>query len=340
MTDKNDHPGGEAADCKSDKLGGRKRKAADSENDNHSKRHKVAPPAVPETFGIRKVEGKIGSGTFGTVFKVTDENGKPLAVKMSNNEPYSRIITEAELTVLNMFDSKYIVRSIGCHRDEKQVAIAMECADTNLFAYVSTRRLVGEQLRTAIHQVLYGVYTCHNAGVIHRDIKPNNILVTFDPGLLKLADFGSAKFPGKKFDTGGPYGHHDFRAPELLIQALNGDSVVPFKNEQVPENAVDMWSVGCVIAFMVNSACLFNAKTEREVIDQIFKLCGTPTEWLATVTKLKFEDRQPATLSDYIRTQDEGLLDLIASCLTVQPNERITAKEALLHPYILGHEQH
>lgn len=177
------------------------------------------------------------------------------------------------------------------------------------------------------------VWFCHENFVLHRDIKPNNLLIAAD-GEVKLADFGLAR------SFSDPYGYMTsnvitrwYRPPELLYGA------------KYYSGAVDIWSVGTVMAEMVLRVPYLPGNTELDQIRLICQQIGTPTEdnWPG-VTKLP-EYIKPAdapvvvperTKQDFLGTfgtvGDDGV-DLLMRTLTLDPRRRITAREMLEHPW-------
>jgi cell division cycle 2-like protein len=173
--------------------------------------------------------------------------------------------------------------------------------------------------------------------VLHRDIKTSNMLVSAH-GVTCLCDFGLARMYGEPLK---PYTHMVvtlwYRAPELL---LGCDTYGP---------AIDVWSLGCVFAELLTLKPLLPGRGELDQIDRIFKLFGTPTEasWpgvsqLPHMRKVQFKPqpfnrlrdrfKRGASFTSETALSDKGL-DLLGRMLTLNPEERITAKEAMEHPY-------
>lgn len=121
-------------------------------------------------------------------------------------------------------------------------------------------------LQKYLYQLLAGIAKCHQHKVLHRDLKPQNLLINRE-GILKLADFGLARafgIPVKNFT-------HEvvtlwYRAPDILMGSKNYST------------SVDIWSVGCIFAEIVNRKPLFAGQDEKEQLQKIFKIRGTPNE--------------------------------------------------------------
>ncbi|KAG8958754.1 hypothetical protein FRC00_002330 [Tulasnella sp. 408] len=184
------------------------------------------------------------------------------------------------------------------------------------------------EIKTLLHQLLSAVAHCHANWVLHRDLKTSNLLMN-NRGQIKVADFGLAR----KF--GDPLGDMTqlvvtlwYRPPELLL------------GETVYSTAVDIWSIGCVFGELLLNEPLFQAKSEIDMLSLIFKLLGPPTEeiWpgfskLPLVKTLNISSQRQPTLRNKFSQVSEAGLDLLSSLLTYDPEQRITAEEALTHPY-------
>jgi cyclin-dependent kinase len=175
--------------------------------------------------------------------------------------------------------------------------------------------------------LLNGIAKCHKHKVLHRDLKPQNLLINRE-GVLKLADFGLARafgIPVKNFT-------HEvvtlwYRAPDILMGSKNYNT------------SVDIWSVGCIFAELVTRHPLFAGQNEEDQLMKIFKGRGTPS--LEAWPKMKelplfkpdYPQYQPQSLAKMVPGLDELGLDLLDKMLKCNPVERITAKDAMLHPY-------
>jgi len=175
---------------------------------------------------------------------------------------------------------------------------------------------------------LNGTAKCHKHKVLHRDLKPQNLLINRD-GILKLADFGLARafgIPVKNFT-------HEvvtlwYRAPDILMGSKDYNT------------SVDIWSVGCIFAEIVTKRPLFPGKNDDDQLTKIFKIRGTPTqdEWPGITElagyKADFPVYEKEDLAHHVPGLDAEGLDLLEQMLVHDPNKRISAKDALKHPYL------
>lgn len=155
------------------------------------------------------------------------------------------------------------------HTDHK-LTLVFEYLDQDLKKLLDTCQPLDDlQVKKYLYQLLNGIEKCHRHKVLHRDLKPQNLLINRE-GLLKLADFGLARafgIPVKNFT-------HEvvtlwYRAPDILLGSKNYTT------------SVDIWSVGCIFAEIVNRTPLFAGMNDRDQLNKIFQIRGTPTldEW-------------------------------------------------------------
>ena len=146
--------------------------------------------------------------------------------------------------------------------------LVFEYVKYDLQKYLKERRgaLTDDEIRSFIHQLTKGIEYCHANRILHRDLKPQNLLID-DEGNLKIADFGLARAIGMPIPT---ITHEVvtlwYRAPEVLFNTKSYGA------------GVDMWSIGCIFAELVRKRPLFSGDSEIDQIFKIFQVMGTPQE--------------------------------------------------------------
>jgi len=277
---------------------------------------------------------KIGEGTYGVVYKAKDKKtGELLALKKIRLEAEDEGIPSTairEISLLKQLQHPNIVRLYDVVHTEKKLTLVFEFLDQDLKKYLDAcgdNGLEAYTIKSFLFQLLQGIAYCHQHRVLHRDLKPQNLLINME-GELKLADFGLARAFGIPVRN---YTHEVvtlwYRAPDVLMGS---------RKYSTP---VDIWSVGCIFAEMVNGRPLFPGTSENDQLMKIFKTLGTPTKktW-PSVTELpeykeNFPIYQVQNLKKIVRRLDNVGIELLSRMLQFDPAKRISAESAMKHPY-------
>ncbi|WOH08039.1 hypothetical protein DCAR_0727475 [Daucus carota subsp. sativus] len=271
---------------------------------------------------------KVGEGTYGKVYKAKDKaTGQLVALKKTRLEMDEEGVPPTalrEISLLQMLShSLYIVRLLSDQTKKKpSLYLVFEYLDTDLKKYIDSHRK-----GSFLFQLCKGVAHCHSHGVLHRDLKPQNLLVDKDKGILKIADLGL----GRAFTVPLKSYTHEivtlwYRAPEVLLGTTHYST------------AVDMWSVGCIFAEMTRRQALFPGDSEFQQLLHIFRLLGTPSEkqWPG-VSSLRdwhvYPRWEPQNLARAVPSLDADGVDLLSKMLKYDPADRISAKAAMDHSY-------
>lgn len=279
---------------------------------------------------------KIGEGTYGVVYKAQDEQSKEIvALKKIRLEVEDEGIPSTairEIALLKQLHHPNIVRLIDVIHTERRLTLVFEYLDQDLKKFLDAHGDSGlspDRVLCFTYQLVKGIHYCHTQRVLHRDLKPQNLLINHEQQ-LKLADFGLARAFGIPVRN---YTHEVvtlwYRSPDVLMGSRQYGT------------AVDIWSVGCIFAEMATGSPLFPGQNDNDQLDKIFELLGTPdvTSWPSIVDlpdhhKYARIPRYSGKKLDMILPSlgDVGL-DLLVQMLQVDPEQRISAENALAHEY-------
>merc|ERR1711964_126649 len=235
------------------------------------------------------------------------------------------------LTELQQVQHPNVVALCDVIHTERKLTLVFEYLEHDLKKLLDIRQggLNPAHVQWFLLQLIRGVAFCHASRVLHRDLKPQNLLISSD-GLLKIADFGLARTFGIPVRS---YTHEVvtlwYRAPDVLLGS---------RKYSTP---VDIWSIGCIFAEMVTSRSLFPGATEDEQLQRIFKVLGTPTEeaWptMSTMPNYKADlhtHRYDArSLSEICQGLDQTGTSLLATMFVFDPSRRVSAFEASEHAF-------
>lgn len=282
-----------------------------------------------------KIE-KIGEGTYGIVYKGKDKrDGKTVALKKIRLESEDEGVPSTairEISLLRELKHKHIVRLEDVLMDGcEKIYLVFEFVSMDLKKYLDSipknERLEDDVVKNYLRQILDAIMFCHTRRVLHRDLKPQNLLVD-NKGNIKVADFGLARAFGIPLRV---YTHEVvtlwYRAPEVLLGAHRYST------------PIDIWSIGCIFVEMITRKPLFHGDSEIDQLFRIFRTLGTPTPgiWPEVAVlpdyKASFPSWKENILPTLVPEMDDQALDLLNKMLAYNPSKRLSAKDALRHPY-------
>ncbi|GIQ81312.1 hypothetical protein KIPB_002254 [Kipferlia bialata] len=282
-------------------------------------------------------ERAIGSGSFGVVFLARlSPSGEPVAVKkVLQDRRYKNreLQIMKELNHPNILHLRHFFFSSPANRsDELYLNLVLNYVPETVYSILKQYSRLRQHMplllvRLFAYQLCRSLAYCHQKGICHRDIKPQNLLIDPLSGSLILCDFGSAKALVKGEPNVSYICSRYYRAPELIFGATH----YSFQ--------IDMWSAGCVVAELLLGQPLFPGETGVEQLVEIIRVLGTPTrediqEMNRSYTNYKFPSIKPYPWSKVFRSRvPADALDFISKLLVYKPQERFTATEALLHPF-------
>jgi len=292
--------------------------------------------AIAFSQKYKKLE-KVGEGTYGVVYKAEDRStGGFVALKKIRLETEDEGVPSTairEISLLKELAHPYVVGLLDVvHISGKQsnkLYLVFEFLDKDLKKYMEsvTGMLAPQLVKSYLFQLLNGICFCHSHRVLHRDLKPQNLLIDRN-GNLKIADFGLARAFGIPVRT---YTHEVvtlwYRAPEILL------------GSKLYSTPVDIWSIGGIFAEMVTKEAMFPGDSEIDQLFKIFRILSTPVDatWPGVSTLPDYKASFPKFRGVALNTCVAGLspegVDLLGAMLVYEPARRISAKRALVHPY-------
>ncbi|XP_030373846.1 cyclin-dependent kinase 1-like [Scaptodrosophila lebanonensis] len=286
---------------------------------------------------------KIGEGTYGVVFKSLNRrqqcNVALKKIRINSDDEGVPSTAIREISFLKELKHPNIVELQEVVVKEKSIYLVFEYLSMDLRKYLDSlpkgKRLERNLVRSYMRQVTSAILFCHRRRILHRDLKPQNLLINRH-GRIKVGDFGLARafcVPIRVFT-------HEvvtlwYRAPEILLGSTRYAC------------AMDIWSIGCIYFEMTTGRPLFAGDSEIDQLFCIFRILGTPTEdaWPGLSTLPHFKNTFPNwthRLLDSLILEveascfQESGLDLLKKMVNYAPEKRISAKEMLEHKYFEG----
>ncbi|KAL1380351.1 hypothetical protein pipiens_014266 [Culex pipiens pipiens] len=277
----------------------------------------------------------LGEGQFATVYKARDvETNEIVAVKkikVGNREEAADGINRTalrEIKLLHELHHENIIGLLDVFGHKSNVSLVFDFMDTDMEIIIKDSKIVltPANVKSYMIQTLKGLEYLHMHWILHRDLKPNNLLLS-GSGILKIGDFGLAKFFGSpnRINTNQVVTRW-YRSPELLFGARQYGV------------GVDIWAVGCILAELLLRVPFLPGESDLDQLTRIFQVMGTPNEenWpdvKSLPDYVQYKQFPPIPLRDIFTAAGDDLLDLIYKLLALYPLNRCSCTEALKMPY-------
>jgi serine/threonine protein kinase len=296
---------------------------------------------APVKYAVRELpsytkEKVLGAGHYGevSVVKIEGVQGQEYVMKTFKSESLSAdALTETSmLTSLkhpNVIFVEYLTVDVGA---EIRINMFMKKYRSDLLRYMSSKNLSSEEVRNIFRQILQGLEYIHSQNIIHRDLKSQNVLINNEND-VRIADFGMAVYCNSLYlETDWQFCTDPYRAPEIMFaRELEPRTTATYTT------AFDMFSAGCIFFELLTRRFLFEpTNSPIEFARERFRVLGKPTlEEFPTMREHPAYNALPDTprRSFDAVIPDQNARNLLCLLLTFNPMSRITAEQALDHPY-------
>ncbi|KAL4432887.1 hypothetical protein ABPG74_014401 [Tetrahymena malaccensis] len=295
-----------------------------------------------------EVDKLLGSGAYGQVVRAKDKKNQSQYVAIKKLHKIEDVI-DAKRVLREIRILRYLVHEnilqlsdiLYDDEDEDQefgtIYLVTNYMEIDLYQVIkSDQKLSDQHIQYIIYQILKGLKYLHSANIIHRDLKPSNLLAT-EKCAIRMCDFGlSRSIEDEQKQEQQLQGQlteyvvtRYYRAPEIMLSSHDYSK------------AVDIWSLGCTFAELISHQILFKADNYIKQIKLIFDKLGMPPEedlqFIGNSNAKQFVSTLPkknsVKIGSFINYENPQALDLIDKMLAINPSKRITADEALEHPY-------
>ncbi|KAK7450214.1 hypothetical protein BaRGS_00039962 [Batillaria attramentaria] len=277
----------------------------------------------------------LGEGQFATVYKARDTKTDGIVavkkIKIGTRAEAADGINRTalrEIKLLQELTHQNIIGLLDVFGHKSNVSLVFDFMETDLEIIIKDSKIIltAPHIKSYMLQTCLGLEYLHTHWILHRDMKPNNLLLN-EQGVLKIADFGLAKF----FGSPSRANSHQvvtrwYRSPELLFGARQYST------------GVDMWATGCILAELLIRAPFLPGDSDLDQLSRIFQVLGTPgdADWpdmkhLPDYIQFRQYPRQP--LKEIFIAAGDDLLEVLGAMLAMDPLRRCTATQALKMPY-------
>ena len=286
----------------------------------------------------------LGEGSYGCVYKVVDNLTKKIyAIKIIPiNNSFEGIPPTAlrEITILKSIKHPNVLTLHNIISKESQIELLLDCCDMDLRKFIQKYREIPQiynqiSIKKIIHQIILGGNYIHSLGILHRDLKPGNVLIDVNTLNTKIGDFGLSRrisLPGRPYTK--EVATLWYRPPELLL------------GSPIYSTGIDVWAIGCILAELILKEPIFEGQSELDELMLMFRIYGTFNdrvypgfEKVLGVNKA-WPKISGVGLVKYLKEHcqikiDEECFDLIEKLLVVNPLKRISLSDALKHVRII-----
>ncbi|KAG5489949.1 hypothetical protein JKF63_00067 [Porcisia hertigi] len=289
-----------------------------------------------------EIQTQLGQGAYGIVWRAVErKDNRIVALKkiydaFQNSTDAQR--TFREIMFLHRLHHPNIIKLLHVHRayNDRDIYLVFEYMETDLHVVIRANILEDIHKQFIIYQLLKTMKYLHSAEILHRDMKPSNLLVNSDC-TMKVADFGLARsiLSLESEQTSRPVltdyiATRWYRPPEILLGSTHYTK------------GVDMWSVGCILGELMLGKPIFPGRSTTNQLELICSVIGMPSAADVAATNSQFAQAMlrdihlthRRTFAELLPSASPDALDLIKRLMCFNPNRRLTAEEALKHPYV------
>lgn len=285
---------------------------------------------------------KLGEGTYATIYlaKQTNTDSKVKIIREDPMDAYDKFVaikrikkTEygtgievnaiREIKTFQLMNDENCLKMLDIFIYKEEIHVVLEFVPYSLEQIIKCKDIIlmPSDIKSWMFMLLKGLKHMHDNYLMHRDLKPNNLLIT-EEGVLKLADFGLSRKITERMTPSA--GTRWYRAPEMLL----GQTQYSFKS--------DIWSAGMIMAELFLRFPFFASETDIQQLETICKVLGTPKNYSffdEKTTCVTIKQFPPTNLKNIFTAVSEDALDLLSKMLQIDPNKRISVNEALSHSY-------
>ena len=279
-----------------------------------------------------RVGSILNEGAFSSVFQAFTDTGDLVAIKKLKHSfrTWQECMELREVKALKRLSHPNIIKLREVLREGEELYFVFDYCERTLYNVMKSlsQPLRDEHIRLVMHQILSALAYLHKTGLIHRDIKPENILCN-GLGSIRLCDFALSREVTTIQPLTGYVSTRWYRAPELLCRS------------EMYGSPVDMWAAGVVMVELFLLRPLFPGTSEVDMLSKVGSVLGPMKDhWEgglglleAAGVELKHDPTSSTPLSGMLATVNSQAVDLIEQLLRWNPDQRLSAEAALMHPF-------